>query len=166
MNVHMSTQFYQLETEKDKVMLTINYLTEKTADWIQLYINRKFYSENSKNEEDEIFSNYNKFINKITAAFRSVNLKKKIKQKFKHLKQKESASIYAADFKQIISILDWNNKAYVSLFYQELKDEVKDKLTKIKWSNDLDKMIKIVIWINNHLWERQQKKKKENSWRK
>ena len=54
----------------------------------------------------------------------------------------------------------------MSLFYQELKDEVKNELAKIKWSDDLDKMIKIVIQIDNYLWERQQKKKKENSWKK
>ena len=52
----------------------------------------------------------------------------------------------------------------MSLFYQELKDEVKNKLTKIEWSDNLDKMIIIAVQINNWLWERQQKKKKENSW--
>ena len=31
-NIHMSTQFYQLRMKKDKVMLTINYLIDKTAD--------------------------------------------------------------------------------------------------------------------------------------
>ena len=113
-----------------------------------------------------MFSDYNKFVNKITAAFESVNLKKETEQKFKHFKQKESVFIYAADFRQIISILNWDNKAYVSLFYQELKDEVKNKLAKIKWSDNLDDMIKIIIQINNCLWERQQERKKENSWKK
>ena len=84
-------------------------------------------------------------MNKITAAFRFVNSKRKIKQKLEHLKQKESAFIYAADFRQIIFILDWNNEVYVSLFYWELKNEVKNKLAKIKWSDDLDDMIKIII---------------------
>ena len=52
------------------------------------------------------------------------------------------------------------------LFYQELKNEIKNELVKIEWSDNLDNMIKIVVWIDNHLWERQQKKKKENSWKK
>ena len=34
MNIHMSTQFYQLETEKDKIMLIISYLIDKAADWV------------------------------------------------------------------------------------------------------------------------------------
>ena len=99
MNVHMSTQFYQLETEEDKIMLTISYLTGKAADWVQFYINRKFHSEDSKDEKNEMFSDYDKFVNKITAAFELMNSKREIKQKLEHLKQKESAFIYAADFR-------------------------------------------------------------------
>ena len=86
MNMHMSVQSYQLEIEKDKIMLIISYLTDKAANWIQLYINEKFHFEDSKNKKNEIFDNYDKFVNKITAAFESVNFKRKIKQKLKHLK--------------------------------------------------------------------------------
>ena len=75
MNIHMSAQFYQFETEKNKVMLAISYLTDKAADWIQFYINEKFHSEDSKDEEDEMFNNYNKFVNKIMTAFESMNWK-------------------------------------------------------------------------------------------
>ena len=145
MNVHMSTQFYQLRIKENKVMLAISYLTDKTADWIQLYINEKFHSEDSKDKKDKMFSDYDKFVNKITAAFESVNSKRKTEWKLKHFKQKESTFIYATDFRQITSILDWNDEVYVSLFYQELKDEIKNELAKIKWSDDLDDMIKIVI---------------------
>ena len=133
MNMHMSVQSYQFRMKEDKIMLIISYLIKKAADWIQFYINKKFHSENSKNEKNKMFNDYNKFVNKITAAFKSVNFKKEIKWKFKHLKQKKSALIYAADFKQIVFILNWNNETYMSLFYQKLKDEVKNELTKIKW---------------------------------
>ena len=113
-----------------------------------------------------MFDNYDKFVNKITAAFEFVNFKRKIKQKLEHLKQKQSASIYTIDFKQIVSILDWDDEVYMSLFYQELKDEVKNELAKIEWSDNLDEMIKIAVWIDNYLWERQQKKKKKIFWKK
>ena len=63
------------------------------------------------------------------------------------------------DFRQIASILNWNDKMYVSLFYWELKNEIKDELVKIEWSNDLDDMIKIAVWIDNWLWKRQQEKR-------
>ena len=46
-----------------------------------------------------MFSNYDKFMNKITAVFELVNFKKKIKQKLKYLKQKKSAFTYTADFR-------------------------------------------------------------------
>src|SRR6266496_4010901 len=103
MNIHLSMQFYQLETEDNKIMLVISYLTGKAADWIQSYINKKFHS---KKEKNEMFSSYKKFVKKIIAVFESVNSKRKAKCKLEHLKQKESALNYAAEFRQIISVLN------------------------------------------------------------
>ena len=162
MNVHFSAQFYQLEMKDNRIMLVISYLTDKTADWIQFYINKKFHSEEEKNK---MFSSYKKFVKKIVTIFESVNSKKETECKLKHLKQKKSASNYTAEFRQIVSVLDWNDEVYVSLFYWELKNEVKNKLTKIEWLNDLNDMIRIVVWIDNQFWKRQQEKRKENSWR-
>ena len=86
MNVYMNAQFYQFRTEKNKIMLAISYLTDKAADWIQFYINEKFYFKDSKNKKNKIFSDYDKFVNKITAVFESVNFKRKTKWKLEHLK--------------------------------------------------------------------------------
>ena len=96
MNIHLSVQFYQLETESNKIMLVISYLTDKTVNWIQSYINKKFHSEKEKNE---MFSSYKKFVKKIIAVFESMNSKREIKHKLKHLKQKRLASNYAAEFR-------------------------------------------------------------------
>ena len=152
--------------KENKVMLVISYLTDKATDWIQFYINEKFHSENLKDEKNEMFDDYDKFMNKIITVFESVNFKKETEWKLEHLKQKKSVFTYTADFRQIIFILNWNDKIYVLLFYWELKDEVKNKLAKIEWSDDLDDMIRITVWINNQLWKKQQEKKKKNSWRK
>ena len=105
----------------------------------------------SKDEKDEMFSNYDKFVNKIIAVFESVDFKKKTEWKLEHLKQKELTLIYMTDFRQIVFILNWDNKVYVSLFYWKLKDEIKNELVKIEWSDNLNKMIKIAVQINNHL---------------
>ena len=83
MNVHLSTQSYQLEMKEDKVMLVISYLISKAANWIQSYINKKFHLKEKKNE---MFSSYKKFVKKIIAIFESVNSKREIKHKLKHLK--------------------------------------------------------------------------------
>ena len=86
MNVHLSAQFYQLRMKDNKIMLTISYLIDKIADWIQLYINKKFHSKEKKNE---MFNNYEKFVKKIIAVFESVNSKRKAECKLEHLKQKK-----------------------------------------------------------------------------
>ena len=95
-NVHFSTQFYQLKMKDDKIMLIINYLISKTVNWIQSYINKKFHSDE---EKDEMFNNYEKFVKKIIAVFESVNSKKEVECKLEHLKQKESVSSYATEFR-------------------------------------------------------------------
>ena len=79
-----------------------------------------------------MFSNYEKFVKKIIAIFKSINSKRKAEHKLEHLKQKESALNYTAKFRQIVTVLDWNNEVYVLLFYQELKNEVKNELVKIE----------------------------------
>ena len=53
-----------------------------------------------------MFNNYNKFVNKITVVFESMNFKRKTEQKLEHLKQKKSAFIYATDLRQVIFILN------------------------------------------------------------
>ena len=145
--MHLNAQSYQLETEEDKIMLVISYLIEKAADWIQLYVNRN-------DEENKIFSNYNKFVKKITAVFKSVNFKKKTECKLEHFKQKKFASNYIIKFRQIVSVLNWDNEMYVLLFYWKFKNQVKNELIKIEWSDDLNDMIKIIIWIDNWLWKK------------
>ena len=71
-------------------------MTDKIADWIQSYINKKFYSEK---EKDKIFNNYEKFVKKIIAAFKLVNSKREAEHKLKHLKQKESILNYVIEFR-------------------------------------------------------------------
>ena len=151
MNVYLNAQFYQLRMKDDKIILIINYLIDKTVNWIQSYINKKFYSEEEKNE---MFNSYEKFVKKIITIFKSVNSKRKIECKLEHLKQKESASNYVVKFRQIVSVLDWDDEVYVSLFYWELKNEVKNELAKIEWSDNLNNIIRIAVWINNQFWER------------
>jgi len=53
-----------------------------------------------------MFSDYDKFVNKIIAAFESVNSKKEAEHKLEHLKQKKSVLNYVTDFRQIASVLD------------------------------------------------------------
>ena len=151
MNMHLNAQFYQLETEDNRIMLVINYLTDKTVNWIQSYINKKFHS---NEEKDKMFNNYEKFMKKIIAAFKLINSKKKAEHKLEHFKQKKSVLSYTTKFRQIVFVLNWNDEAYISLFYWEFKNRVKNKLIKIKWSDNLNNMIRITVQINNQLWKK------------
>ena len=68
----MSTQLEKIINKNNKIILVINFLINKVANWAQFYIKKKFYEDD---EEDEIFINYNKFMEKITTAFEEIDKK-------------------------------------------------------------------------------------------
>ena len=74
---------------------------------------------------------YNNFVRIITFMFGEVDEKVLAAQKVQQLYQKQLASTYIAEFQQISSHLDWDNKALADQFYYGLKDNIKDKITKI-----------------------------------
>ena len=53
-----------------------------------------------------MFSSYKKFVKKIITIFELVNSKRKAECKLEHFRQKKSASNYAAEFRQIVSVLN------------------------------------------------------------
>ena len=77
-----------------------------------------------------MFNDYDKFVEKITAVFNEVDEKREAEWKLNYLTQIKLASVYATEFRQIISVLDWNNKAYMMMYYWELKNENKDEIVK------------------------------------
>src|SRR3954451_18167014 len=97
MDINMSAQSSRLGDEEDKTMLAISYLTGKAADWAQPYVKNRFHG----GEKDSMFDKYQNFVDKITMVFGETDELREAERKLKRIRQTKSASMYAAEFRQI-----------------------------------------------------------------
>ena len=77
-----------------------------------------------------------------------------MKQTLINLQQWESAAVYIVEFQRITFKTEWEDVLLITQFYRELKNSVKNDIIKAKWSETLQVMIKLTMWINNqqHKW--------------
>ena len=70
------------------------------------------------------------------------------------LRQTSSAAAYAADFQRIAANTEWDEESLTAMFYQGLKDTVKDKIVESDRPDELEEMIEKAIIIDNRQHER------------
>ena len=82
----------------------------------------------------------------------------------RELRQKGSASDYASQFRQIaVSLGGWNDEPLKFLFYDRLKEVIKDKLYIEDWPETLDEYIAMAVRIDNRLYARRLEKRARRS---
>ena len=142
--------------EADKVIYASTYLRGQAFVWFEPYI-REFNEKPIKDWGDttrDIFASYTIFKKKLEATFGDIDATRTAERRLRRLKQTGSASVYAAEFQQIISHLDWDEDAYIAIFEDGLKDDVKDELVRIERPSELSNMIETAVRIDNRLYER------------
>ena len=84
--------------------------------------------------------------------------------KLRALKQGNySASTYASKFRQISSVLDWNDAALTDQFHEGLQGEVKDMMIGHLDPCELNDAITLAVKCDNHLFERYQEHRSESA---
>jgi hypothetical protein len=168
LDMYMDTQSNRLQTPKDKVLLAASFLKGKAAEWIEPYITAQYHprsdSDGDMLDRDEelrkIFDDYTNFIDAIKTTFGQVDEKQAAGRKLRQLQQRGPASTYASEFQQIITKLTWDDEAYVEVFYNGLKEDVKDEIARMdERPSELSKMIEKAVRIDDRLWDRKQEKK-------
>ena len=86
-----------------------------------------------------------------------------MKQMLMNLQQQESAATYAAEFQRIASKTEWEDVSLITQFYRELKNNIKNDIVKAEWSETLQVMIRLTVWINNWQHEWHMKKNKQHA---
>jgi vacuolar-type H+-ATPase subunit F/Vma7 len=142
--------------EADRVIYASTYLRGQAFNWFEPYI-REF---NEKPRDDWgdvtklIFRSYAQFKKKLEQTFGDIDAVRTAERKLDRLRQTGSASVYAAEFQQIISHLDLDEDTYIWLFERGLKDNIKDELMRIDRPKDLTTLIEIAVKFDNRLYER------------
>ena len=81
-----------------------------------------------------------------------------MERKLQALRQTGSASDFTAKFQQLSVRTQWGDSALTVLFYQALKEQVKDDITRGDQPTDLEDMIDTAVRINNQQFEQELEK--------
>lgn len=158
--------FYEASftTEKGKVLHAATYLTKDALAWFEPmwrdYLEHQDDPSEMDDETKAIFGKYKKFEESLKEVFGDPEENRTAERQLRNLKQRGSATEYAAKYRQITSRLeDWDSEPLMAQFYEGLKDEVKDELVKEDRPDELSKYIAMAVRIDNRLYERRMEKR-------
>ena len=116
-----------------------------------------------KDKTNIIFTNFKTFELRLRRIFEDIDKERTVKRQLYNLRQKESTVIYSISFQHITTNTKWDDTAFTSQFYQELREKAKNKIARIDRLNNLQEMIIRAIFINNRQYESRLKKDKHHS---
>ena len=156
-------RFYpeRLKNDHDKVLHAGTCLEGTALAWFEPIL-RDYLNNESRDQDQEtvnIFAAFDHFEEAIKEAFGTVNEQRQAIEKLKTLKQRGSAADYAATFRQVAAVLDWDDEPLMSAFYEGLKEEVKDELYRDEEPDTLTKYIAMAVRIDNRQHARRQQKR-------
>lgn len=138
-----------------KVTYAATYLRGSALSWFAPYL---------ENNDLSITHNYTNFIHELSAVFGDPDRIASAERTLMTLEQKNHPAYqYASEFRRVMHETKWNEEALASIFYQGLRDDVKDELCKLERPESLAKYMELAIKIDNRLFERRQEKKRSSS---
>lgn len=146
-------------------MFAIGQLKGNALAWFEPILSNFVNKENNTRQQrtKEIFSNFDNFEAYLVEGFRETDKVRKASNKIAKLIQKGFTLAYAATFRQLSAKTNWNNDAIIQMFYQGLKDEVKDELYKENRPDIFSKYAKMAVKIDNRLYKRRMEKSNCNN---
>ena len=128
-------------THTTKIAFLTNLLKDEAYRWFLLYA----ISDN----KPAWLGTYAAFKTEFLRIFSDTDTVENARMQIKELRQKGSASAYTTAFNQLASYLNWNDEALRGIFFDNLKEDVKDRLLSPSEFSDLaDLQTKAVNWDN------------------
>lgn len=162
-------RFYpnKLTDVQAKVLHAGGCMTGTALAWFEP-IMRDYLNNTGDDQDDEtkeIFTDYEKFEKAIKKTFGSTDEVRTAIIHMDQLKQKGSASDYAARFRQVTSVLDWEDEPLMSAFFKGLKEEIKDELYREDMPNNFSDYVAMAVRIDNRQYQRRmQKQQGRGTW--
>lgn len=158
----------KLSDDTNKVLHAATCLTGPALSWFEPTL-RDYLGNGASNQDDltqEIFEDYKNFEKALGAAFGTVDEARAAIQRLQEMKQRSSTSDYAATFRQISSKTGWDDEPLMTIFYNGLKEEVKDELYKENVPDTLAEYIAAAVRIDDRQYERRRQKQggKTTTW--
>ncbi|CZS80735.1 unnamed protein product [Fusarium graminearum] len=106
-----------------------------------------------------VYEKYEHFEQELIGAFGLANEKREAETKIRALRQTGAAAAYLAEYRYLMTKLDWNEAANMDQVYLGLKEEVKDALVNIRPKPvNLNELANIIIDIDTQQHERRKEK--------
>lgn len=140
-------------TEKSKILYAASYLRGAAFSWIQPHLD---------SITSPLILSFENFAQGITNQFGQKDDKSTAERDIYSLRQTGSVSSYATDFTRISSRLSWNDAAYMSQFYRNLKPAIKDEMMTFDKPVNLEALISLALRIDNRLYERKVERQSES----
>jgi len=137
-----------------KTVFASTYLRGSAQNWIKPHL--KVYLDSQGTQDPTgMFRDYTTFKVKLKEIFGSSNEVTQAIRVIQHLKQRTSASEYAAKFEEHSQVTGWDQQALMTMFRRGLKDSVKDQLMNHGGTLDtLKDLTEAAIEIDDRLYER------------
>lgn len=150
----------KLSNDTNKVLHAATCLTGPALAWFQPMLND--YLTKSPDDLDDgllkVFAKYSSFERALKGAFGTVDEERAAIQRIQELKQRGSTSDYAATFRQVSARTGWDDEPLMTVFYNGLKEEVKDELYKETIPKTLAEYIAMAVRIDDRQHERRRQK--------
>ncbi|EQB43072.1 hypothetical protein CGLO_18341 [Colletotrichum gloeosporioides Cg-14] len=148
-------------SQTEKVVHAATYLRGRALKWfepIQEEFLRYETLDECSTETRDIYSSFKGFEDALRSLFQDPDEKRQAERDLAQLRQTKSTKEYAATFRQLSVQLDLTEETKIFMFYQGLKDEVKDEIIKIDRPEDFLQYADLAIKIDNRLFERRKEK--------
>ena len=133
LRIYFSNNSGRIVTEQDKVLTASSFLTGEAMRWFAPYVTERIENndEQLSVETIQLFSSFAYFEEKLHQLFGSVNEELEAIHRIKSIRQYGSVGEYISKFLQVSGYLKWSDQGLRDQFYDNLKDNVKDRISQI-----------------------------------
>jgi len=151
----------KLSSLHDKILFAFSYFKKDVFKWFKSLIKNhlKNKSEDWEDETNRVFENFSNFEQAIRRMYEDIDAKRIVERQLYDIKQSESAFKYVAVFQSIATEIEWDDSTFTAQFYKELKNVIKNEITRTNKLITLHVMISKTIVLNNWQYERRLEKK-------
>ncbi|KAK6220785.1 reverse transcriptase domain protein [Colletotrichum tabaci] len=151
--------------EAEKVIHAASFLKGRALAWFEPHLTDFMTNEwdGLKSETQLIFQGYHGFEKALLSLFQEPDEQRQYERDLANLRQKGAATHYAAEFRRICARLDYTDATKIFLFYEGLKEDVKDELSKQDRPDDFLQYAELAVKIDNRLFERRKEKNEKRA---
>lgn len=150
----------RLASSEARLLFTNNLMIGNAKDWFEPIMRDFLNNDEASQDQDtvNIFADWENFEEALKDTFGMVNEERQAATKIHKIKQMKSTAAYAIAFRQVASKLEWDDDVLMEIFYQGLKEEVKDELYKADRPDTLTEYITMAVKIDERQYERRREK--------